>query len=59
MYCGSNESSEVKNKVWDIPEVSILLNGSYRVMQKADPVSYWMQKFTFCEGLGRPVRNMK
>ena len=59
MYCGSNESSDVKNKVWDIPEVSILLNGIYTVLYKADPRSYWMQKFTFCEGLGRPVRNMK
>ena len=33
--------------------------GPYRVLEKAAPSSYWLQSFTFCEGLGRPGRKVK
>ena len=34
-------------------------NGPYIFLEKAPPISYWLQYFTFCEGLGRPGRKMK
>ena len=31
----------------------------YRFLEKATPSSYWLQRLTFCEGLGRPGRKLK
>ena len=33
--------------------------GPYRVLNKGTPILYWIQCFTFCEGLGRPRRKVK
>ena len=33
--------------------------GSYRVLEKATPISYWIQHLPFCEGLGRTGRKVK
>ena len=33
--------------------------GTYRVLEKVTPISYWLQRFPFCEGLGRPVGKVK
>ena len=33
--------------------------GPYRVLEKATPISYWIQSFPFCEGLGWPGRKVK
>ena len=32
--------------------------GLYRVLEKATPISYWIQRLTFCEGPGRPKRKV-
>ena len=32
--------------------------GTYRVLKKATPISYWLQRLYFCEGLGSPVRKL-
>ena len=31
----------------------------YRVLEKTKHSSYWLQRFPFCEGLGRPGRKVK
>ena len=33
--------------------------GPYIFLEKATPFSYWIQRLPFCEGLGRPGRNLK
>ena len=31
----------------------------YRFLEKATPISYWLQRLPFCEDLGRPGRKVK
>ena len=31
----------------------------YRVLEKATPSSYWLQRFNFCEGIGSPEIKLK
>ena len=31
----------------------------YRVLEKATPSSYWLQRLDFCEDLGKPRRKVK
>ena len=31
----------------------------YRVLDKAKSSSYWLHRFPFCEGIGRPGRKVK
>ena len=31
----------------------------YRFLEKATPISYWLQRLTFCECLGRAGRKVK
>ena len=33
--------------------------GPYIVLEKAKPISYWLQRLPFCEGLGRPGRKVR
>ena len=33
--------------------------GPYKVLEKNTPISYWIQSFPFCEGLGSPGRKVK
>ena len=33
--------------------------GPYIVLDNYTPISYWLHSFPFCEGLGRPGRNVK
>ena len=33
--------------------------GPYRVLKKAIPKAYWIQRLTFCESLGRPGRKVE
>ena len=35
------------------PKLVFKTKGSYRVLEKATPSSYWLQYFPFCGGLGR------
>ena len=52
--CGSKEVGEVKQKIWSSPKTSIKKKGSYRVLDKATYIPYWIQRLPFCEGIGRP-----
>ena len=33
--------------------------GLYIVLEKATPISYWLKRLPFCEGLGSPGREVK
>ena len=35
------------------------IKGSFRFLEKAKPISYWLQYLLFCEGLGSPGRKVK
>ena len=40
-------------------ELVFKTKGPYIVLEKAKSISCWLQNLPFCEGLGRPGRNLK
>ena len=54
-------SKQVKSIIKDgvSPKQVFKTKGTYRVMEKDKPSSYWLLSFPFCEGLGRPGIKVK
>ena len=53
------QQSKSSKKYRVAPKLVLRTKGPYRVLEKATPISYWIQSLPFCEGPGRPGRKLK